>query len=66
MKTKEKGRILKLSNRNDTLTVEEHQVEKLISHLKPLRPEGGGVIFVKCKKHLSVADPPLGKTVFRE
>ena len=49
MKTKEKGRILKLSNRNGTLTVKEHQFEKQISHLKFLRPEGGGIIFFKRK-----------------
>ena len=49
LKTKEKGRILKLSNRNGTLTVKEHQFEKQISHLKFLRPEGGGIIFFKRK-----------------
>lgn len=32
-------------------------IEKLISHLKPLRPEGGGSNIFKCKKHLSVVDP---------
>ena len=49
MKTNERGSVLKLSNRNGILTVKEHQFEKQISHLKPLRPEGGGIIFFKCK-----------------